>query len=94
MLSVYKVFCLYKLLLPFHSFTVRYKIAFGLQGITDKMRVITDKKFLETQNRSRLLNSKLNPFKEKAPKSADYRRDMSKTSDYGSLSDASGSPMT
>ena len=73
---------------------MRYKKAFGLQGITDKMRVIADTKFMETQNRSRLLSGKLNSFKEKAPKSADYKRDMSKTSDYGSLSDASGSPMT
>ena len=75
------------------SVVVRYKNAFGLQGITDKMRDYADKRFVETQNRSRLLNSKINSFRERASKSADFYREVSKTSDYGSLSDTSGSPM-
>ena len=65
-----------------------------LHGITDKMKEHADKRRVETQNRSRLLSSRIQAFRERSSKSADYDRQMSKTSDYGSWSDASGSPLT
>ena len=64
----------------------------NLEGITEKMKQHADKKCVETQNRSQLLTSKISAFRE--AKSGDYDRTVSKTSDYGSLSDASWSPMT
>ena len=64
-----------------------------LDGITEKMRGHADKKRWETNNRLRLLNEKISELRRRGTKSADYDRQVSKTSDYGSLSDASGSPL-
>eukprot|EP00112_Aurelia_sp_Birch-Aquarium-sp1_P005691 Seg1646.11 transcript_id=Seg1646.11/GoldUCD/mRNA.D3Y31 product="Inactive ubiquitin carboxyl-terminal hydrolase 54" protein_id=Seg1646.11/GoldUCD/D3Y31 len=72
----------------------RYQIAMEVPGITEIMRQYADDKRWDTQTRCRILTDRINVFRNQRSKSADYDRQVSKTSDYGSLSDASGSPLT
>ena len=75
-------------------FIGHYRSAIDIIGLPDSMKQFADNKRWETHDRSRFLNDLIDRKRWRVSKSADFVRGVSKTSDYGSLSDASSSPIT
>lgn len=72
----------------------RYRAASELAGLPDYMKQYADRKRWDAHDQSRVLSSKIDTRRSHLSKSTNYSREMSKTSDYGSMSDTSCSPMT